>query len=57
MKPKKPLYKSELGACYCADALAFLPTLPAGSVDLIVTSPPYALHFKKEYERGPARIR
>ena len=49
MKPPKPLYKSELGACYCADALDFLPTLPAGSVDLIVTSPPYALHFKKEY--------
>jgi site-specific DNA-methyltransferase (cytosine-N4-specific) len=26
-----------------------LPTLPDGSVDLVVTSPPYALHFKKEY--------
>jgi DNA modification methylase len=45
----KPLYKTELGACYCADARDFLSTLTAGSVDLIVTSPPYALHFKKEY--------
>jgi site-specific DNA-methyltransferase (cytosine-N4-specific) len=49
MKPPKPLYKTDLGACYCADALDFLPTLPAASVDLVVTSPPYALHFKKEY--------
>ncbi|HVU88583.1 MAG TPA: site-specific DNA-methyltransferase [Pirellulales bacterium] len=26
-----------------------LPRLPGSSVDLVVTSPPYALHFKKEY--------
>ena len=49
MKSPRPIYKSERGACYCADALEFLPTLATGSVDLIVTSPPYALHFKKEY--------
>lgn len=49
MKTPKPLYSTELGACYCADALAFLPTVPDASVDLVVTSPPYALHFKKEY--------
>lgn len=45
----KPIYETDLGAAYCADSLEFLPTLPDGSVDLIVTSPPYALHFKKEY--------
>ncbi len=33
----------------CADNLAFLPTLPARSVRLIVTSPPYNLG--KSYER------
>ena len=49
MKSPKPLYSTELGACYCADTLDFLPTVPTGSVDLVVTSPPYALHFKKEY--------
>jgi site-specific DNA-methyltransferase (cytosine-N4-specific) len=49
MKNPQPLYKTALGACYCADSREFLATLPAGSVDLIVTSPPYALHFKKEY--------
>ncbi|MEX0819947.1 MAG: site-specific DNA-methyltransferase [Pirellulaceae bacterium] len=45
----RPLYETDHGACYCADSLEFLPTLKTGSVDLVVTSPPYALHFKKEY--------
>ncbi len=45
----KPLYETELGKAYCADSLELLPTLAAGSVDLVFTSPPYALHFKKEY--------
>jgi site-specific DNA-methyltransferase (cytosine-N4-specific) len=45
----QPLYQTDFGACYCADTLDFLPTLADGSVDLVVTSPPYALHFKKEY--------
>ncbi len=44
-----PLYKTELGALYCADSLEFMRNLPSDSVDLVVTSPPYALHFKKEY--------
>jgi len=34
---------------YCADSLEFMRGLGAESVDLVVTSPPYALHFKKEY--------
>ena len=45
----RPLYQTELGQAYCADSLQFLPTLPEASVDLVFTSPPYALHFKKEY--------
>jgi site-specific DNA-methyltransferase (cytosine-N4-specific) len=45
----KPLYETSLGKAYCADSLELLPTLPDASVDLVVTSPPYALHFKKEY--------
>ncbi|MBL9122772.1 MAG: site-specific DNA-methyltransferase [Planctomycetaceae bacterium] len=47
--PRKPLYKTDLGKAYCADSLELLPTLPDASVDLVFTSPPYALHFKKEY--------
>ena len=34
---------------YCADSVEFMRSMEAGSVDLVITSPPYALHFKKEY--------
>jgi len=44
-----PIYKTEFGALFCADSLEFLRHLPDDSVDLVITSPPYALHFKKEY--------
>jgi len=45
----KPIYKTSLGKAYCADSLSFMRGLPPESVDLVITSPPYALHFKKEY--------
>lgn len=45
----EPYFKSRLGAAYCADSLEMLRAVPSGSVNLVVTSPPYALHFKKEY--------
>lgn len=45
----EPLYQTELGEAYCADSLELLGSMPAGSIDLVLTSPPYALHFKKEY--------
>lgn len=45
----KPVYTTEAGAAYLADALEVLRALPDGSVDAVITSPPYALHFKKEY--------
>lgn len=44
-----PVYQTPLGAMYCADSLQLMRCLPADSIDLVVTSPPYALHFKKEY--------
>ncbi len=34
---------------YCGDSAELLSGLRAKSVNLVVTSPPYALHFKKEY--------
>jgi DNA modification methylase len=46
---RQPLYTTELGAAYLGDSLTVMAELPADSVDLVVTSPPYALHFKKEY--------
>jgi DNA modification methylase len=46
---QKPAYVTELGAAYIADSLEVLKSLPENSVNLVVTSPPYALHFKKAY--------
>ena len=46
---RRPFYSTAWGAAYLADAREILSELPSNSVDLIVTSPPYALHFKKEY--------
>src|SRR5436305_9157254 len=44
-----PQYRTALGAAYLGDSLEVLGALPTESVDLVITSPPYALHFKKEY--------
>lgn len=46
---KAPYFQSDYGAAYLGDSLELLQALPEGSVNLVVTSPPYALHFKKEY--------
>ncbi len=44
-----PLYETKLGRAFVDDSARLLPTLPSGSVNLAFTSPPFALHFKKEY--------
>jgi site-specific DNA-methyltransferase (cytosine-N4-specific) len=48
-----PDYMTDLGAAYVGDALGYLRALPERSVNLVVTSPPYALHFQKEYGNVP----
>lgn len=45
----EPTYSTPFGAMVCSDAATGLAALPNECVDLFVTSPPYALHFKKEY--------
>jgi site-specific DNA-methyltransferase (cytosine-N4-specific) len=45
----EPYYNTALGAAYLGDSLELLRAMPAESVNLVVTSPPYALHFKKAY--------
>ena len=45
----QPLYQTDLGAAYVADSLDMLKQLPDGSVNLVVTSPPFALLRVKEY--------
>jgi DNA modification methylase len=44
-----PFYSTGQGAAYLCDSKDLLEQLPAKSINLIFTSPPYALHFKKEY--------
>ena len=45
----EPFYSTSLGSAYLGDSLDVLKRMPEGSVDLIMTSPPDALEFKKEY--------
>lgn len=44
-----PSYTTKFGAAYGGDALDLLRLMPEKSVDLIMTSPPFALQRKKEY--------
>ena len=44
-----PYYETEFGAAYLGDSQKLLADLPDASVNLVFTSPPYALHFKKAY--------
>jgi DNA modification methylase len=44
-----PLYTTPLGRAFLGSSLDLLPSFGDASVNLIMTSPPYALQFKKEY--------
>jgi len=44
-----PLYQTQLGAAYVSDSLTLMRRLPSRSIQTVIPSPPYALHFKKEY--------
>jgi DNA modification methylase len=45
----KPSYTTQYGASYCGDSLELLKELDDNSIDLVMTSPPFALQRKKEY--------
>ncbi len=47
--PLTPYYEREYGAAYLGDALDLIRSVPADSVNLVLTSPPFALTRKKEY--------
>jgi DNA modification methylase len=44
-----PYYKTQFGSAYLGDALELLDNIDKSTVDLIMTSPPFALRRKKEY--------
>ncbi len=43
------VYETRLGEAHCGDLLDLLKGLPDGSVNLVMTSPPFALQRQKEY--------
>lgn len=45
----KPSYKTSFGSAYCGDARHLLMELEDESVDLFLTSPPFALQRQKDY--------
>lgn len=51
----EPVYRTAYGAAFLGDSRRLLAGIPTGSVDLVFTSPPYALHFKKEYGNAHKR--
>ncbi len=44
-----PAYTTERGKAYCGDSLNILSKFPDNSINLVMTSPPFALQRKKEY--------
>jgi site-specific DNA-methyltransferase (cytosine-N4-specific) len=50
----RPFYKTDFGAAYCGDSLKLLGKLRTESINLIVTSPPFALRRKKTYDNVEA---
>jgi site-specific DNA-methyltransferase (cytosine-N4-specific) len=47
--PFTPYYTTKNGEAFLCDTLEFLPSIQDESIDLILTSPPFALKRKKEY--------
>jgi len=47
--PRVPAYTTHLGAAYVGDSLQLLADLPDNSINLVMTSPPFALQRQKEY--------
>jgi DNA modification methylase len=46
---RQAYYETPSGAAYLGDSREIMAEIPDNSVNLVFTSPPYALHFKKEY--------
>jgi DNA modification methylase len=44
-----PTYQTDLGAAFLGDSLELLNQLPDKSINLVLTSPPFALQREKEY--------
>jgi len=47
--PQTALYHTKLGSAYWGDALELLDTIPSDTINLVMTSPPFALQRQKTY--------
>jgi DNA modification methylase len=47
--PIPPAYTTNRGSAYCGDSLELLAALPNDSINLVMTSPPFALQRQKAY--------
>ncbi|MBZ0247838.1 MAG: site-specific DNA-methyltransferase [Cyclobacteriaceae bacterium] len=45
----EPYYETDYGVAYLADSLKLMRAIPDNHLNLVLTSPPYALQFQKEY--------
>src|SRR5690554_6223192 len=52
----EPEYTTAMGKAYHADALDVLRQIPANSISLVFTSPPFALRRKKSYGNVDAEL-
>jgi len=56
---EEPFYSTGHGAAFLGDSAELMREIPDGSINLVFTSPPYALQFKKAYgnEQKDAYVR
>ena len=50
-----PYYQTDSGQAYLGDSLKLMKLIPDNSVNLVLTSPPFALTRQKEYGNKLAR--
>ncbi|RJX29111.1 MAG: site-specific DNA-methyltransferase [Desulfarculus sp.] len=48
-----PIYTTQFGRAYCGDSIDLLKRIKDESINLVITSPPFALLRKKEYGNKP----
>jgi len=49
LRDAQPLYRTRFGEAFVGDALELLAHVPDSSIDLVLTSPPFALRRQKNY--------
>lgn len=54
LSAKKSFYYTSSGVAFLEDSLVGMRKIPTESIDLVFTSPPFALTRKKEYGNEPA---